>query len=74
MIRLLQTQVKEVHLIFEIPFSELEKIKIALDHSEFDLKDTDNEEKEAINYLTKVFHPFIVEITKSMKGKDNDSH
>ena len=73
MIRLLQTQVKEVHLIFEIPFSELEKIKIALDHSEFDLKDTTDEEKEAINYLTKVFHPFIVELIERMKGKDNGS-
>ena len=74
MIKLLQTQVKEVHLIFEIPFSELEKVRIALDKGEFVYDGSVVEEKEAINYLTNVFHPFIVEVIECMKGKRNDSN
>jgi hypothetical protein len=70
-VKLLQTQVKEVHLIFEVPFSELEKIGTALSKGKFEYDGNNIEEKEAVNYLTNEFYPFIMELLESMKGKKN---
>lgn len=74
MIKLLQTQVREVHLIIELPFSELQKLAKAISMGNFNFDGEIEEEKEAINYLTNTFYPFIVEIVESMKGKQNDSN
>jgi len=72
MIKLLQTQVKEVHLILEIPFSEMEKISLALSKGKFEYDGKNIEESDAVNYLTKVFYPFIMDIVEGVKGKGND--
>jgi len=68
MIKLLQTQIKELHITLEITFSELEKVRTALSFAELDLKGKSDEEKEAINYLTSEFYPFIVNLTDTLKG------
>ena len=71
MIKLLQTQIKEVHLILEIPFSELEKVVTALSIAEINYNGDNDEEKEAVNYLTNIFYPFILDIVEGVKGKDH---
>ena len=69
MIRLLETQVREVHMIFEIPYSDLLKIKTALDLARINYDGDNVEEREAVNYLTKEFYPFILDLVESVKGK-----
>ena len=67
--RLLQIEAKEINIIFEEKFSNLEKLVLALDMAKIEYDGTTSEETEAANYLTKEFYPFIKEIIEKIKGE-----
>lgn len=66
--RILQIEARDIVMTMELSLSDMEKIKIALDHAELTVSEdpTDRVEvKEACNFLTMEFYPFI---NKSIEG------
>lgn len=60
---------RQIHLLFDLTYEDLKKVKFALDHSELQLNLSDYYEKEVHLYITEVFYK---EIEKAIKGVEGD--
>ncbi len=65
---LIKIEAKDVTITFQMTLTELEKLKTVLDISE--IKYSNNEEKEASNFLTKLVYPFIISTIEKIKGTE----
>jgi len=68
--KVLEIYPKDIHVVFEISMIDLSKLHRALNMVNMEYDGNVPEEKEAANYLTKIFYPVINEI---MRKKGNES-
>jgi hypothetical protein len=65
--QLLDIKPRDVYCLFEVLLSDLEKLKVALDHAEITLDLSDPEQKKVDDYIKKVFYPEICKTIKVTK-------
>ena len=57
MIKLLDIQPKDIHLLLDIPLTDLEKLIIVLENSTFNYNSEKKEERDLAEYLTETLYP-----------------
>lgn len=65
--KLLNVYTKDTCLEFEFMRSEVQKIVTALKNAQLDYDGTNQEEKEAVVYVTDVLYPTLVRILEDVK-------
>jgi len=67
--KVLSIESRDIHVTFELPIAEIEKLLIALGLSKIEYDGKDKTETEAAMYLEKTFFPELARIMQEMKNE-----